>query len=212
MSSTAPPDDTCTSPDAFCDALFGFLRASGGTRYDENVTQLDHARQTAALATAADAPDALVVAALLHDIGHLLLDEHHARPTFLTEDLGHEAAGSRFLAHWFGPAVAGPVALHVLAKRHLVATEPHYLHRLSASSVRSLHLQGGPFLPEQARRFSRLAHAQDAVALRRWDDNAKRPGHPVADLEHWRPVIRRTTITRHDGPAADVSPRDVSHS
>jgi len=44
----------------------------GGGRYDEAVAQLDHALQTAALATAAGAPEPLIAAALLHDVGHLL--------------------------------------------------------------------------------------------------------------------------------------------
>ena len=67
----------------------------GGSNYDEAVTQTVHALQSADLAAAADAPGALVAAALLHDIGHLLLGEWEARPDFLDGDRLRIAAVGR---------------------------------------------------------------------------------------------------------------------
>lgn len=71
---------------------------------------------------------------LVHDVGHL------RRET----DARHGPAGAQWLGQWFGPAVTEPVRLHVAAKRYLFATEPGYLGLLSAESVRTLALQGGP--------------------------------------------------------------------
>jgi gamma-butyrobetaine dioxygenase len=54
----------------------------GAERYDEDVFQVAHAEQSAALATQAGAAPPLVAAALLHDVGHLLeLAEHGVSAT-----------------------------------------------------------------------------------------------------------------------------------
>jgi gamma-butyrobetaine dioxygenase len=159
-----------------------------GDPYDEVVTQLSHALQTAALAQAAGADDALVVAALFHDVGHLL-----ALEAGLTNDrdLRHEARGSAYLAPLFRPAVTAPIALHVQAKRHLCATDPGYEAVLSAGSVDSLRRQGGAFTPaEQAAFAVRPGHA-DAVALRRWDDAAKELDADVPDLWSYERILRQ---------------------
>ena len=109
----------------------------------EPVTVAEHGLQSAHFARAAAATDALVVAALLHDIGHLI----EAVPDDIAKweiDAHHEVIGSRWLAARFGPEVSEPVRLHVPAKRYLCATESAYFRRLSAASVQTLKLQGGP--------------------------------------------------------------------
>ena len=175
------------APEAFVEALLRFLDAEGQAWYDEDVTQLAHALQAGALARAAGAPDALVVAALLHDVGHLLAGPHAP-----DRDLEHEAVGARFLGRWFGPDVAGPVALHVRAKRYLVGRDPAYATTLSAASTRSLALQGGPLAGEAIEAFRRLPHAEAAILVRRWDDQAKVPGLAVPPLATFAPLLVRT--------------------
>jgi phosphonate degradation associated HDIG domain protein len=178
---------------AFCDNLFAFFTAAGQSRYDETVTQLEHGLQAAALAEAAGYDETAQIAALLHDIGHLLLDEHDVQNTFLTRDLRHEIMGARFLTRWLGPDVGAPVALHVKAKRYLVATDPGYAQGLSAASTRSLGLQGGSMTTAETEDFLRLPHAQAAIALRRWDDAAKQQDASVPRLDHWRAAVTRKT-------------------
>ena len=159
--------------------------------YDEDVTELEHALQAAALAHAAGAPDHLVAAALLHDVGHLVSDDNVTLDEPLTEDFEHERVGARYLARWFGPEVTAPVALHVSAKRHLCAVEPGYLDDLSPSSKRSLALQGGPMSVDEVEAFERLAHHEAATLVRRWDDRAKVAGLVVADLADYGSLLAR---------------------
>ena len=88
------------------------------------------------------------------------------------------AAGARWLSQWLGEAVTEPVRLHVPAKRYLCATDAKYLALLSAESVRTLALQGGPMTPGEVTGFEALPFSRDAVAVRRWDDQAKDPRSP----------------------------------
>ena len=145
----------------------------------ETVTIGVHMRQAGALAEAAGAAAPLVAAALLHDVGHLRNE---------TDDR-HGEAGARWLSQWFGEAVTEPVRLHVAAKRFLCATEPGYFGLLSQESVRTLVLQGGPMTPEQAAAFEALPFAPDAVAVRRWDDEAKDPAVTPPGFAHFESLL-----------------------
>ncbi|MEZ5264430.1 MAG: HD domain-containing protein [Acidimicrobiales bacterium] len=166
-----------------------FAGALATARYSEAVTQTEHALQCAALAVAAGADDALVAAALLHDVGHLLTVRDRAAGHRPSDDRRHEAVGAVHLATWFGPEVTRPVALHVAAKRYLCAVDDGYAATLSPASVHSLALQGGPMTAEQCEAFAASAGAEAAVALRRWDDLAKVPGLAVALLEEYAPLL-----------------------
>ena len=159
----------------------------GHDNYDEEVSQLAHALQTAAFAVAAGAPDPLIAAALLHDVGHLLQLE--AGNAGVDADLRHEVGGSTYLAGWFPPAVTGPVALHVQAKRYLCAVDAGYLSALSPGSIRSLARQGGPMSPTDVVAFESEPGHVDAVRLRRWDDAGKVDGLEVAPFDHYRALL-----------------------
>ena len=163
----------------------------GGSAYGrEVVSQREHALQAAHFARDAGAPSSLVVAALLHDVGHLLHDLPDDAPDRGVDDR-HEDLGARWLEARFGPEVAEPARLHVEAKRFLCATEPDYLDALSEPSRVSLRLQGGPMSPEEAERFRASPHAAAAVILRRCDDSAKVPGLIVPGLDDYLPWIER---------------------
>jgi phosphonate degradation associated HDIG domain protein len=153
----------------------------GGLHYGEGVTQVEHALQSAALAKAHGGSSSLIVAALLHDIGHLFESEDDV--TKAASDARHEIAGARILENFFPQSVWRPVALHVAAKRYLCFIEPQYWAGLSEASQKSLQLQGGPFNQAQALGFERAPYWQDAVSLRRFDDMGKRAeisGHAFA--------------------------------
>jgi gamma-butyrobetaine dioxygenase len=164
----------------------GMFARHGDESYGEGVTMLQHALQTAALAEVEGADDSLVVAALLHDVGHFL---QPADDSFGYHR--HDRSGGEWLAQRFGPAVSEPVRLHVAAKRYLCATEADYFARLSAASVHSLGKQGGPMSTAESETFAASPHAAAAVRLRRWDDGGKRDGLRVPDLLHYRERILR---------------------
>ena len=169
--------------------LFDFVREHGQTRYDESVTQLQHALQSAQLASEEDLGAEAVTAALFHDLGHLLVGEHDQQSEFLAEDLVHEDAGAAFLQEFFPTAVTEPVRLHVVAKRYLCTTESDYYDGLSAASQRSFQLQGGRLSDEEKQQLESNEHLQLALALRRIDDRAKAADKSVPDLNCYSEMV-----------------------
>src|SRR5580692_12641976 len=136
-------DSSSGSPMTLTEQLCAIYSSRGaGAYFGEVVSTLEHSLQTAYFAQEANASDTLVVAALLHDIGHLI-DSAPADFADWHSDARHEVSGSNWLAQRFGPEVSEPVRLHVPAKRYLCATRPSYLAKLSPASVVTLKLQGG---------------------------------------------------------------------
>jgi gamma-butyrobetaine dioxygenase len=156
----------------------------------EPVTQAEHMLQSAACAEAAGAPDALVAAALLHDVGHFT-GEISGHALMSGTDNRHSHAGADWLAAWFPEAVTEPVRLHVAAKRYLCAVEPGYFDLLSEASVYTLSVQGGPMSVEEVTEFEHGGYAEQAVALRRWDEAAKDPDSDVPGFDYYRPLLAR---------------------
>ena len=149
-----------------------------------DINQRQHALQAALLAENEGAAPALITAALLHDIGHMV---HHLgdNPAEHGIDDKHEEAGHDWLTRWFGPDVTEPVRLHVAAKRYLCAVDPTYFGKLSTDSVLSLSLQGGPMSAAEIAAFEALPFHADAVRLRRWDEAAKVKGLATPGFGHF---------------------------
>jgi predicted HD phosphohydrolase len=166
-------------PRTALDDLLDPLRTSGRTTYGgEPVSVADHSLQTAAAAERDGASRPLTVASLFHDIGWLL-----------TGDRPHEMRGSIFLAQFFGPPVTDPVRLHVPAKRYLCTVDVGYESTLSEASRQTFRLQGGRLDEGGLASFDAETHAEDAIRLRRYDDEAKVPGAETPDLAHFIPLI-----------------------
>ncbi len=171
------------------DDICVLFERQGGRMYSgEAVTQLEHALQTAHAAETSGAAAALITAALLHDLGHLLNDQGET-PTARGIDDVHQYAALPFLRSLFGDDVLEPIRLHVEAKRYLCATRPGYQDALSADSVRSLALQGGAHTPAEAQAFIALPGAGDAIRLRLWDDAAKIADLATPSLAHFVPLM-----------------------
>ncbi len=170
------------------DEIFTIFRTFGSLRYGEDVTQMEHILQCGHLARTDGASDALIAAALLHDIGQFIDDAGHAAEK-LGIDARHEETGAAYLAAYFPKSVTEPVRLHVEAKRYLCATRPGYHATLSRASSISLDLQGGPHSPQEAEAFLALPAARDALRLRRYDDMGKKQDWAVPELESYRPLL-----------------------
>jgi predicted HD phosphohydrolase len=140
----------------------------------EPIDQLSHALQSAGNAIAAGADDELILASALHDIGRSpLVVAGHPLP--------HEDAAAEFLRRFMPARVVWLVRAHVDAKRYLAFAE-NWDKALSEGSKRSLIKQGGAMTEDEAARFLEHPWAQDAIALRRWDDAAKVPGAPAPTI------------------------------
>jgi phosphonate degradation associated HDIG domain protein len=165
-----------------------FAKRGSGAYFGEDVSMTEHALQAAYFAQSAAAPPSLVVAALLHDVGHLVVDVPDDIADW-TEDARHEEIGSAWLARRFPPEVSEPVRLHVPAKRYLCATDARYFLKLSAASVATLKLQGGPMSAASVALFETERFHKEAVRVRQWDDQGKVAGLVTPNLEDYRALI-----------------------
>ena len=173
--------------------IIRLFETRGGSRYGgEAVTQLEHALQCATLAESESASSELIVASLLHDIGHLLHQLPDDAPDNGVDDR-HEFSADRYLAGIFPPGVTEPIRLHVEAKRYLCATDVSYQEQLSEPSKTSLQLQGGKMTETEVADFEQLPFARDAVRLRHWDDAAKDPAFRTPPISHFREKLLAVT-------------------
>ena len=167
-----------------------FTRRGGEEYLGEPVTMAEHMLQGATLAEEAGHREEIVVAALLHDIGHFT-SEFGSFTMEDTEDRFHEEAGARVLERFFPTVVTDCVRYHVAAKRYLCATNSTYFDRLSEASVHSLNLQGGPMNVEEVAEFERNPNLKDIVNVRYLDDAGKRPDMETPSFAHFAPMVQR---------------------
>ena len=161
--------------------LTALIARFGDVTYGEAISQMDHVVQCGQLAIEAGEDDAMIVAALLHDMGQFIDDAGNAAEV-MGVDARHEEHGADYLARWFGPEVTEPVRLHVAAKRYLCAVRPGYAKALSGASKLSLSLQGGAMSADEVAAFEAHPWFAPAVRLRHYDDGGKRVGWQVPDL------------------------------
>ncbi len=172
-----------------------YARRGSAAYFGEPVSMTEHGLQAAYFARRAGAPESLVVAALLHDVGHLVVPAPDRIEDWV-EDANHEDTGSRWLAERFPRAVSEPVELHVAAKRYLCAVDPSYMKRLSAASVHTLRLQGGPMSASEVAAFESRPHQREAIALRDYDDQGKVAGLATEPMDFYRDMIERVAAQR----------------
>ena len=172
------------------DDVISIIATRGSQAYlGEPCSIAEHMLQTAHLAEMNGADPSLIAAALLHDFGHLVHDlEQDAAEHGI--NTAHEDVGATWLSRLFGLSVTEPIRLHVAAKRYLCATELGYLMMLSPASRLSMQLQGGPMKPTEVVAFAHSEWAQDAVRIRRWDDQGKVSGGVTPPIEHYRDVLQ----------------------
>ncbi|MDX2269624.1 MAG: HDIG domain-containing protein [Bryobacter sp.] len=167
------------------------LTDSGGEQYfGESVSKLEHAVQCAWCAQQAGADDELVLASLLHDVGHLLETEDAVQDERVGV-INHDEIGAAWLRErGFSERLAKLVGGHVDAKRYLTATNAHYMEKLSPASKETLRLQGGPMAAEEAQAFAEEPLLRDILRLRSWDEMAKDPQWEGPGIESYRPLLR----------------------
>ncbi len=180
-----------------------FARRGGQEYLGEAVTMSEHMLQAAHFAEQAGQPEALVVAALLHDIGHFTSEfGTYSRADVL--DKHHEDAGADMLAPFFPQLVTDCVRYHVAAKRYLCATRPEYVKRLSPASVHTLALQGGPMDPHEVVWFEANPHIRDIIKVRVYDEAGKQAGMQTRPFAYYAPMLQRV-VDAHCNPSAELA-------
>lgn len=170
--------------------IHSIFEKNGNKNYGvEPVTQLQHALQGATLAVKEEADEELVVAALLHDIGHIMFEDDI--PESVSEDLHdhHEEKAYHWVLEHFGARIADPVRMHVAAKRYLCTVDDDYVNQLSETSRKSFFDQGGVMSKKEKTEFESEVHFNEALRLRRWDDLAKDPNAKTKTLDYFIPLI-----------------------
>jgi phosphonate degradation associated HDIG domain protein len=172
--------------------LYGEEEYSG-----ERVSQLEHMVQAAQLARADGYNDEVVLAAFLHDVGHIAekVTESNAMDNYGIKD--HETIGAEFLTkRGFSFRLTRLVASHVAAKRYLTLREPGYFDKLSEASKKTLDFQGGPMSDEEADLLEEDFLFREIIQMRRWDEAAKREHLPMPSLEVFRQLIFQHLLTQ----------------
>ncbi|MFD2740394.1 HD domain-containing protein [Sulfitobacter aestuarii] len=183
------------APELTRDNIVAFLEdifeRRGGEEYlGEPVTMAEHMLQGATIAEQNGQREIIVVAALLHDIGHFT-SEFGTFSMDDTEDRHHEEAGAQVLEAFFPTLVTDCVRYHVAAKRYLCATKPAYFDRLSEASVHSLNLQGGVMSAAEVAEFERNPNLKDIIAVRYLDDAGKDADMETPRFAHFAPMVQR---------------------
>jgi [1-hydroxy-2-(trimethylamino)ethyl]phosphonate dioxygenase len=182
---------TNLSPQTIVTFLGDIFERRGGEEYlGEPVTMAQHMLQGATLAERAGAPEVVIVAALLHDIGHFTSEFGTYHPDDV-EDRHHEDAGAEVLAPFFPTLVTDCVRYHVAAKRYLCATKPDYFNRLSAASVHTLGLQGGPMNASEVAEFQRNPNLEQIIQVRYLDEAGKHADMETPPFAHFAPMVQR---------------------
>jgi phosphonate degradation associated HDIG domain protein len=181
------------------DEIFELYENHGGAEYaGEKVSQLEHMVQAAQLAEEQGHDEEVILAAFLHDIGHIseagreggngTMSAHQQMDGFGIKD--HEEIGAEFLrAKGFSKKVARLVESHVEAKRYLTLRDPAYYAQLSDASRKTLEYQGGPMTEEEAAAFEQYPLFDLIIKMRKWDEEAKIEHKPLPDLQHYRQMM-----------------------
>ncbi len=162
-------------PLLIADGIISLLLSRGGSEYiGEPVTKLEHMVQSAMIAEEKNLSEEMIIAALLHDIGHIcteMTDENDMDGFGLAD---HEKTGAEYLRNnGFSERIVQCVANHVPAKRYLCYRFTEYYDALSEASKNTLRFQGGPMSIGEAIVFEAHPFFEDIIALRRIDEMAK---------------------------------------
>mmetsp|Transcript_22787 Transcript_22787/g.53184 ORF Transcript_22787/g.53184 Transcript_22787/m.53184 type:complete len:492 (+) Transcript_22787:109-1584(+) len=173
--------------------LAHLFKAQGRADYiGEPLSIEEHSLQAAALAAKERPGDnEVTLAALLHDIGHMLGLE--AGQKMGMDGCGvpdHERCGADFARDLGLPErVARLVQNHVSAKRYLCWKDPNYHARLSEASKTTLRFQGGPMTEAEGRAWEADADRDVYLQMRQWDERAKVPGEVVPNFDYYSGLI-----------------------
>lgn len=195
---------TAEQAEKITDEIMDLYEGYGGAEYaGEKVSQLEHMVQAAQLAEEQGFDEEIILAAFLHDIGHIseAAGGGESRSPSGGSSLSrggmdgygikdHEELGAEFLrSKGFSKKIVRLVESHVEAKRYLTVKDPGYYAQLSEASKKTLEFQGGPMTREEAEAFEQYPLFDLIIRMRKWDEQAKIENKPLPDLRHYRQMI-----------------------
>ncbi|HXB95645.1 MAG TPA: HD domain-containing protein [Puia sp.] len=182
---------TAEQAEKITDEIMGLYEGYGGAEYaGEKVSQLEHMAQAAQLAEEQGYEEEVILAAFLHDIGHIAEAANGENQMDGFGIMDHEELGAQFLREkGFSKKVVRLVESHVEAKRYLTVKDPGYYEQLSEASKKTLEFQGGPMTREEAEAFEQYPLFPLIIQMRKWDEQAKIEKKPLPDLRHYRQMI-----------------------
>lgn len=165
----------------------------------EAISQIEHAAQGAQMAEEEGYDDEVILAAFLHDIGHLCAKKDPRNDMGGYGMVKHERVGANFLRRrGFSEKIAKLIENHVEAKRYLTFKNPEYYNNLSEASKKTLEFQGGPMSAEEAKAFEEDPLFEMSIKMREWDERAKEVDVPVPDLGYLKEKARKHLVEKSE--------------
>ncbi|MCU0384729.1 MAG: HD domain-containing protein [Flavihumibacter sp.] len=187
-----------TTPQELTNQIFSLYEQFGAEEYaGEKVSQLEHMVQAAQLAMEEGYDDEVVLAAFLHDVGHLLpvYDVSETMDGYGVMD--HEKVGAEWLLGLgMGERMCKLIASHVNAKRYLTWKYPSYYEQLSEASKKTLEYQGGRMEEAEAKAFESDPLFDLYIRMRTWDEAAKIEGKPLPEMDELKQKLTKYIISR----------------
>jgi len=173
--------------------IFVLFDKYGATDYiGEEVTQTQHMVQAAEIAEEMGMDTEFILAALFHDIGHLLEIQNSESCMGEFGIMDHEKIGEEHLRKLgFPERVCRLAGLHVTSKRYMVTTDSEYKKRLSLASQTTLEYQGGLLSKSEVKEFEKDPLFEDALKIRQCDDLAKDPQKTVVNLDKYKIMVKQ---------------------
>jgi phosphonate degradation associated HDIG domain protein len=185
--------NTPINPSLIAEEIISLYQQYGADDYiGEPVSQLEHMSQSAQLAEKEGYEEEVIIAAFLHDVGHLCVNnetsaEGQAQSMGGYGVMSHEKIGANYLREkGFSEKVARLVENHVQAKRYLTYQYPEYYQQLSEASRKTLTFQGGVMTAEEALAFEQDELFEVSIRMRKWDELSKEENIPTVDLAIYR--------------------------
>lgn len=154
-------------------SIIALYNMYGHYKIQSHITLKQHALQSADVAISKNENEKLILSTFLHDIGHLILNEHNEKDDFLNKDLKHEQVGYRYLERCYDSDIVTPILYHVKAKRYLCSTDLNYYNNLSRTSKTMYNLQGGELNREAYNILKLDPHFKDAIKIKKYSDMAR---------------------------------------
>ena len=172
------------------DELIKLYNTVGNENYfGEVVSKREHMIQAAVSAEEHIESEQLILACLLHDIGHLLEKDD-------MNGLGvknHGTVGKQYLEKMgMNKRVCKLVESHIAAKRYLVSIDETYYEKLSEASKKTLEYQGGKMNEDEINNFEKDLDMIEILGVRYHDDNGKKIKiKNLPSIESFIPLIEK---------------------